>query len=439
MRSFAEGYYNRVIDLYRSLGLKFHNAKFSYSFSEITNVDKNERGAETYFIHGGQKGLFKRSGRPYSQGRIRYLFNLICIVFWYTYFSLVAAFSRPKGGLSFENEEKLEYSRRARYWYLDNPDEAEQRASRMFKKGHAYGSMDTGDDEDEANIGKRVETMQDYVARWHFPGWFVDKFMTPLFCAMSTCTVDAIMDAPAADIIDYKRTTFMKPHYLLSNNSVSAATALTSPLDPENIHLGVAVKGMLSEGSAWTIRTSDRDYNHFAHVILATPPSVSKELHPPLQRVFKDVKSESVSVLVHTDNRVLDYMNSKDVRDLNLILTEERTESTHVLFPGIYQTTSPQALRSSPDQPPSDDFGGRIDPSKVVSETKFERVVRSPELVHAIEKMRKRQGRQNVWVAGSWMWQGLVLLEGCVTSADYVAERIKAKSGGCTISSRDMV
>ncbi|KAK7203273.1 hypothetical protein BZA70DRAFT_73735 [Myxozyma melibiosi] len=446
MRSFAGGYYTRVIALYRSLGLQFHNAKFSYSFSEVSNDVKSERGAETYYMHGGQKQLIKKSGRPVEKGRVAYYASLVAVLFWYIYFTLVAAFSRPKGGLTFENEARLDHSRRARYWYMTDPDDVLNERSggsgfksrNLFRKENIYGSMETGD-EDEVMIGTGVETLREYVARWHFPRWFVDRFMTPLFCAMSTCTVDTIMDAPAADVIDYKRTTFMKPHYLLSKNSRSAVDALTACLNPDNIHLGMAVKSMLSEGSTWTIRTGDRDYNHFVHVIIATPPSVARELHPPLEKIFKDVKSEYVRVLVHTDSRVLDYMNPKDIRDLNLIRTADRAEATHVLFPGVYQTTSPTTLCSYPDQPESADFGGRIAPEKIVKESRFERVVRSAELVQAIEKMRKHQGRHNVWVTGSWMWQGLVLLEGCVASADYVTERIKTKSGKTTISSRDIV
>ncbi|KAK9375571.1 uncharacterized protein V1513DRAFT_24628 [Lipomyces chichibuensis] len=409
MRSFAGGYYQRIIRLYKSLGLEFHDAKFTYSFSEL---EEKSGDAKTYFLYGGRAGAFRRGGRPSLQDSLRWRWDLVAVAFWYIYFTIIAAFSTPKGGVSFENE-------------VISPPAAQLK--KRFGSEEAqkkYGTLNTDDESSVEDGNREIESLQEFLRRWHIPAWFMDKFVVSLFSAMSTCDAETILNAPAADVIDYKRKTFGKPHYLLSDNSRSAVAALIAPLPKENIHLGVAVKAMLSEGTTWTIRTVEDDYHHFAHVILATAPSRIAELHSPLMPVLRYVKANAVRVVVHTDDRVLDFLESDDIRDLNLLKASTGTETTHVLFPGVYQTTSPAPLNGDCGE----DYGGRIAKDKVVSESVFERVVRTNGLVSAVDKMRKRQGRHNVWVTGSWMWDGLVLLEGCVASAEAVCDGIRRKS-----------
>ncbi|KAK9236945.1 hypothetical protein V1525DRAFT_188231 [Lipomyces kononenkoae] len=408
MRSFAGGYYKRIISLYKSLGLQFHDAKFTYSFSE---VEEDSGDARTYFLHGGRQGTFRQGGKPSRQGTLKWTSDFVAVIFWYLYFSLIAALSTPKGGVSFENAVSPQTAHKKRFGNDEAP------------KG--YGTLDTDDESSVEDGSREIESLQEFARRWHIPAWFMDRFVVALFCAMSTCDARTIRNAPAADIIDYKRKTFGQPHYLLSGNSRSAVAALTAPLAKENIHLGVAVKAMLSEGTTWTIRTVAEDYHHFSHVILATAPSRVAELHRPLVPVFRDIKAKIVRVIVHTDDRVLNFLESDDIRDLNLLKTSIGTEATHVLFPGIYQTTSPTSLNGDCGE----DYGGRIAKSKVISESVFERVVRTNGLVDAVTKMRRRQGQHNVWVAGSWMWDGLVLLEGCVASAEAVCDGIRRKCG----------
>ncbi|KAK9365373.1 hypothetical protein V1509DRAFT_633244 [Lipomyces kononenkoae] len=406
MRSFAGGYYKRIISLYKSLGLQFHDAKFTYSFSELAEESGDAR---TYFLHGGRAGSFRQGGKPSLQSRLKWTSDFVAVVFWYIYFSLIAALSTPKGSVSCENEVS-----HARY---------EAPRKKLF--GNGYGTLGTDDESSIEDCNREIESLQEFARRWHIPAWFIDRFVVTLFSAMSTCDADTIRNSPAADIIDYKRKTFGQAHYLLSNNSRSAVAALTAPLAKDNIHLGVAVKAMLSEGTTWTIRTLDEDYHHFTHVILATAPSRVCELHRPLVPVFRHVEANTVKVLVHTDDRVLNFLKSEDIRDLNLLKTSDGTEATHVLFPGIYQTTSPASLNGDGGE----DYGGRISKSKVISESVFERVVRTNGLVDAVAKMRRKQGQHNVWVTGSWMWDGLVLLEGCVASAEAVCDGIRRKCG----------
>jgi hypothetical protein len=78
-----------------------------------------------------------------------------------------------------------------------------------------------------------------------------------------------------------------------------------------------------------------------------------------------------------------------------------------------------------------------LDPRSVNHRARFTRVLRSPEsqrIVNAIFGAESRScideksvplwrnGDDNVWLAGGWCWDGMVLLEGCVVSAMRVAD-----------------
>ncbi|KAK9458592.1 uncharacterized protein V1516DRAFT_682120 [Lipomyces oligophaga] len=442
MRSFAGGYYRRAISFYKSLGLEFYDAKFSYSFSEL---DTTSRSAKTYFLHGGRKGTFSEGGKPVEMTWLAYLFSLIAVAFTFVYFTLVANYARPRGGLSFENEYCSKSAEHKR-WCEDIEKHAGGEGP--------YGALDTGNEGPAPSVA--VETLEQYARRWNLSKTFMRRFVVPLFCAVSTCDASVVLAAPASDIIDYKRTTFRQPHYLLRNNSISAVSALLAALDSQKdqVHLGQSVSAMLCEPTGqWTIRTAGgTDYSNFNHVVMAMAPRRICQLYTPLEKILASVQACMVRVLVHTDDRVLDYMRAEDVRDLNLLTDplSGRTEATHVLKPGVYQTTSPLSLGNLyPGVSKGLEKGNndakidhkvhtetqnaqstpiRIDTSKILSESTFERVVRTPSLVDAVEELRTRQGRGNVWVAASWMWQGLVLLEGCLTSAESVSDGILARA-----------
>jgi hypothetical protein len=138
-----------------------------------------------------------------------------------------------------------------------------------------------------------------------------------------------------------------------------------------------------------------------------------------------------VESVVHSDRSVLVEKNglcntweNRGAQWICLRTTTDgttKTESHHVQPCGAIVTTCPYT---------------RLDPSLVLHSAKFTRVLRSPEsqrIVNAIfredqeifadEKSvpRWKSGDDNVWLAGGWCWDGMVLLEGCVVSAMRIA------------------
>ncbi|KAK9457466.1 hypothetical protein V1511DRAFT_169985 [Dipodascopsis uninucleata] len=441
MRSFAGGYYQRVIQLYNSLGLEFHDAKFSYSFSEIT--DQQLGRARTYFLHGGRAGLLRKGGCPKDVNLFSHIITLLLVAILYIYFTMVTSFFGSKDNISYNKDDiRVQITEDSHVERLSSindygsmkdgtpvlPGSANSSKSSFVCSSSFTGSVSSHVEMkkiDQIYSDSKIESLNHYFRRFHMPSWFVTRFVVPLFAAISTCDLTTVLSSPAADVVDYKRCTFGKPHYLLNKNSKSAVAALTAPLNKENIHLGRRILSMSRNGHTWNLTTSDNVYSGFIHVVLTTSPSAISSIYPRFSEIFQDIQSNLVRVLVHTDDRVLNFMNKNDIRDINVLRIGNTTESTHVLAPGVYQTTNPVSLGCRKE---GRDYGRRISPDSIVSESTFERVVRTNGLVRAVEKVRLFQGEHNVWLAGSWLWQGLVLLEGCVTTAQEVVEGIRARS-----------
>jgi len=101
------------------------------------------------------------------------------------------------------------------------------------------------------------------------------------------------------------------------------------------------------------------------------------------------------------------------------------TESIHIQPSGVIVTTCP----FSP-----------IDQERVIQSAAFTRVLRTPKSravvneifepaeVYGSEKLIRgwHNGDGNVWLAGGWCWDGMVLLEGCAVSAFRIAEAFGA-------------
>ena len=64
----------------------------------------------------------------------------------------------------------------------------------------------------------------------------------------------------------------------------------------------------------------------------------------------------------------------------------------------------------------------------VLGQTWFERYLPSLESLKARKEIFEgpAQGAENVWFVGSWVAEGVPLLEGCVVSAEKVVEKVLA-------------
>ncbi len=69
------GYYKQLIELYKSLGIEFREADFTYSFSSLHSGQSEERSIKTTFIYNGasgRAGFGKPSSFPSSVNKRQY-------------------------------------------------------------------------------------------------------------------------------------------------------------------------------------------------------------------------------------------------------------------------------------------------------------------------------------------------------------------------------
>jgi len=371
MRAFAGGFYNSLKSLYDHLEVPYQSQPFLFEFAQAQKGSSAQDAS--YFVHASN--LHQHAPRPSAVGIIRYLLEVLYLIACYSWFSMCCFLIAPYTG----------------------------------------------------------ETLRQYLERTWTPQRFVRYYLLPLISGVTTCPHEALLNFPASDLTEYKRRTHRAPHFTVSAGVKTVQDRLIHDIDYE---LGAVVKDVEPQKKGvkltWANNSGEVRTGYFDRVILAVAPDVVGHIFKPLQRHMKRMPTAMVESVVHTDRSVL--ANAKSVQmavktkhGAQLIRLRTSTglttltESHHVQPCGAIVTTCPYTA---------------LDPTLVLHSARFTRVLRSPEsqrIVNAIfgEGQRSyrddktvpewRNGDDNVWLAGGWCWDGMVLLEGCVISAMRIA------------------
>ena len=389
MRAFAGGFYGNLQAMYDHLGVRYQVQPFLFSFSRIvpsiqTSLVQNK--GDVYFIHSSNNDQIPPT-RPENVSFLAYMVEVVYLFIWYGWFTICCFFIAPV--------------------------------------------TSTGDD--------ICETFEQYVQRIRLPQYFTRNYILPLMCSVATCPHESLLQFPAMDLIDYKRRTHRKRHYVVCNKIREVQAKLAQGLEIQLSTRVVAVKPYdsgiellwedvkLGRGSNLTRKTFDR-------VILAVPPDVVGTIFEPLRRRLALIPTLITESIVHTNETRLPCSRprAKDptTQTIHLRTSTEgsaRTESVHVQPSGVLVTTCPLIP---------------IHAANIIQSSRFTRVLRTPasrKLVNNIfgagssltgEACKEsllpawKNGNGGVWLAGGWCWDGLVLLEGCVVSAMRVANAL---------------
>lgn len=363
MRAFAGGFYKNLISLYKHLDIPYERKDFLYTFS-------SRSPSSTYHLHPSNLHRFppKPAGQPWPA----HLLQLVLLYVWYTYFTICVFYVSPKT---------------------------------------APGN----------------ESLRDYLRRIYLPDSFTQRYLLPLFSAVSTCPHKALLDFPASDIIDYRRSVYAQPHYIVEHGVNTVQRRL---LEGMTIHFNRHVEEIKGTDHGLLVKWTGVDHPaEFDQVILAVNPAVTAKIYQPLHRQMSQIPCCEVDVVVHTDGSMLADLfpaadtgskhahikaaenllaaTGADLIHLSTSTSSQTTQASHLHAPGVLITTQPH---------------GPIPAEHVLGGTTFTRVLRTARSRDIVRGLVAGDGEGGVWVVGGWCWDGMVLLEGCVVSAVRVAK-----------------
>ncbi|KAK2848517.1 hypothetical protein FQN49_005644 [Arthroderma sp. PD_2] len=418
MRDFDEGFYPNLKRMYDHLGIQCDPKKFLFSFSYISKGDLKDPSAQAQeeaaaqakvsFVHSSNNHKLPPT-RPDGLSFWSWIGEIAYLAFYFAWFTIAC------------------------FWI--NPDKKQQKTP----------TKDQGD----------PESLEEYFHRIRLPPYFVDRYILPSFSSMSTCSHSEMLSFPANDIVQYIRRTYGAPHYLVRAGIREVERTLSKGL---NIRLGARVTSVRQTGSSvivcWESTSSASELagekippmsscqRTFDHVILAIPPNAVGAVFEPLRAETSVIPTTSVEAFIHTDTSTIPGIRSTPSAEVGTTSNAEsqwiHLRSTAESTESIHQHPSSYIITNSPLTP--------IEPSKIVHRAYFTRTLRTPKSRVVVNRIfdktssvsdgeesqqhgpRKkppvqwRNGDGNVWLVGSWCWDGMVLLEGCIVSAMRVAD-----------------
>jgi hypothetical protein len=433
MRSFQGGYYPLLIALYHHLGFSLAPAAFSFSFSSLP-TGRGLRAEDTYFIHSGASGASLpslpaqawRSPVAFARALLALLGVGVCYVVL-----LVLSLASWHGLLGAVTFRQLVEAVAAR---LERPlplIPVRTPLGRVFRS-------------------------------------FAADIVLPLFSAVGTMTADDVWDTRADVLLDYIHAGVGTSHYSLGGgmSARDVARLLAEPVYAQganHVRLGTGISAITYTDDGITLSLGD-DELRVDRVVVATQASAARALlatlEPSLPRpegkrvarmraALADVHYRDTIVVTHRDSAVLPV--PEDVRDINLVqpaapsvpgdATPELVSSassapsspcptpkevspffapeqgytmaTHLVAPPgvepVLQTTNPAVP-----------IGGAL-----LGVARLERALPLAEdaTLSGLRPPRgPGEGRPRVFLAGSYAYPGIPLLEGCVGSARRVVE-----------------
>lgn len=383
LRVFSESYYPNLCRLYRSIGVAFGTA--DYSFSLVDDC----RGGGAYF---------------------RYV-NL-----------LVRGLALP----------------------LPSPTLllAPQRLPRYLRLAYQFGRFLRSSPAQVALPGMGDLCLEDFLAANGYAQAFGPDLLYPMLSVVCTCSYASVRTYPAALIVDY-----FAGKYGLSGaqcraheGTREAVAKLAQPVarrvtgatvrEVRPSQAGGRPHVEWSSGGGADGATSHREA--FDEVVVATQVSAARRLLRPAAEASegadRDVydalgsfRCERFRVLLHTDASLMPARR-RDWSPLNLVVSPTGSAASVT----VWMNAIDEKLRQSLSAPVFQTWNPVTEPrpEAVEADVAFERPIVDPAAVRAMGKLARCQGRGSLWLVGSYVRCSMPLLENGVTSAIEVAKRL---------------
>ncbi|XWW98375.1 hypothetical protein V2A60_006375 [Cordyceps javanica] len=283
------------------------------------------------------------------------------------------------------------------------------------------------------------ESLQAYLRRTRVPQRFVDRHLLPVLGAICTCSHEQLLDFPASDVVNFMTRSSLQKTYM-TDGVHDLQSRLAHGI--KDIRLQARVRKVERAGNGVLVQWDQlRDGNGstseqvFDRVVLAVTPNAAAKLFAPASYVLSSIPTAHIEATVIDPSykrvsveergtaptgRLFSQNNHRQLMAFRTHFSEAvaQTEAWNYLPSGAICRTSP--------------FPYTSDQGAVLHKAQFTRTLRTVESRSIVQRVVSQKspvggeawvsGKDNVWVTGSWCWDGMVLLEGCVVSAMRVAD-----------------
>jgi hypothetical protein len=284
------------------------------------------------------------------------------------------------------------------------------------------------------------ESLRQYLDRIGLPQRYVVYYLLPVLSIICSCSHAEMLDFPASDITGFMKGFFLQKTYVAKKGINKVQAKLVEGIEDVRLQTRVTKvdpvdRGVLIRYESTQDERRSSSEEVFDRVVLAVSPNVAATIFNPSKPLLSVIPTVPVTStilpspnakysVVHENTKVPSGECAYSRGDAQLMAFRTtfsesivQTESLHYLASGLIVRTSPVS-----DIP----VKGTLDTAR------FTRTLRTTESRSMVQKVMETNGaddgklwvngRDNVWIAGSWCWDGMVLLEGCVVSAMRVAK-----------------
>lgn len=263
-------------------------------------------------------------------------------------------------------------------------------------------------------------------ARGYAPEFREDVLYVTL-AAVLTCTVDAVRAYPAPAVLDFLGKTLGTAFGRVADGTRAVVRRLSERA--KQVHLRTPIAGIRSEADGVAVVDRTGTVRRYDHVIMATQAHrVLDLLDAPGEAEREAFSRFSVSrfrCVVHRDPALMPR-DRGGWRPINALRADAGGMPMYTMWmnrilpdvpegPALFQSINPLVDPA---------------PERVVSELALDRPLLTVETLGAVRRVRAlhEEADRRVWFCGSYLTEGLPLLEAATISATDVAERIQARA-----------
>ncbi|KAL6903934.1 hypothetical protein GGI43DRAFT_421456 [Trichoderma evansii] len=284
-----------------------------------------------------------------------------------------------------------------------------------------------------AKNSKTMESFRQYLDRIWLPERYALYYLLPVLSIIASCSHAEMLDFPASDVANFMKGSFLRTTYVAKGGINRVQATLVDGIQDVRMQTRVTKVERVDGGVLLRYESLQDEKRSsfeqvFDRVVLAVSPNVAAAIFNPSKHLLSVIPTVPVTSTVvaspgtkasvvrehtHIPSGECSYRSGEtQLMAFRTTFSDSivQTESLHYLEGGLVVRTSPMGDVA--------EVKGTLDMSR------FTRTLRTTESRNMVIAMNEADngngwvnGKDNVWVIGSWCWDGMVLLEGCVISA----------------------